>query len=110
MKNINSIIAIIASLVLAATITSALAKDEEVTLKGEAKCAKCALKEGASCQSVIQVQEHGKTINYYVAANKVGKEFHKNVCQDSKKVTATGAVKTVESKREVTLAKIEVTQ
>jgi hypothetical protein len=38
----------------------------------------------------------------------MAKEFHKNICKENKKVTATGTVKTVDGKREITVTKIEV--
>jgi hypothetical protein len=38
----------------------------------------------------------------------VSKKFHENLCQDSKKVTATGTVKEVNGKMELTPSKIEL--
>ena len=38
----------------------------------------------------------------------MAKEFHKNICKENKKVTATGTVKNVDGKREITVTKIEV--
>ena len=100
----------IAGLVLLTFTTPAFAADEgkEMTIKGEAKCAKCALKESSKCQTVIQAEEDGKTVTYYLADNKAAKDFHETVCQEAKKVTATGTVKTVDGKKELTVAKIEV--
>src|SRR4051794_3559136 len=96
-----------AALLLALAIPSAsFAKDKKVTISGEGKCAKCALKETDSCQNVIQAQEDGKTVNYYLAKNDVSKEFHDNICKESKKVTATGTVKEVDGKKELTASKI----
>jgi hypothetical protein len=83
-------------------------KDKEVTLKGEAKCGKCALKETDSCQNVIETKEDGKTVKYYLAKNDVSKEFHSNVCKETKKVTAKGTVKEVDGKKEFTAKKIEL--
>ena len=105
MKKLFTILASVAALTLA-TSTVALAADKEVTLTGEAKCAKCALKEGTKCQTVIETEKEGKTTKYYVADNDVAKGFHKDVCQGSKKVTATGTVAKVEGKQEITLTKI----
>src|SRR5437879_6216414 len=73
---------------------------EKVTITGEGKCAKCALKEADKCQNVIQVEEGGKKVNYYLAQNKIAKDFHENICKESKKVTATGTVKEVDGKKE----------
>jgi len=101
----------IAGLVLLSLATPSFAAEEgkDVTVTGEAKCAKCALKETAKCQTVIQAAgEDGKTVTYYLANNKTAKDFHENVCQEAKKVTATGTVKTVDGKKEFTVAKIEV--
>lgn len=100
----------IAGVVLLGLSTSTFAADKEVTLNGEAKCAKCALKETAKCQTVIETEgkDGGKPVKYYVANNDVAKAFHKNVCQENHKVTATGTVKEVEGKKEFTATKIEV--
>ena len=89
-----------------ATATPALAAGKEVTLQGEAKCAKCSLHEGDKCQTVIQTKEEGKTVTYYVAQNDVAKAFHKEVCTDAKKVKASGKVEEVDGKKKLTLAKI----
>src|SRR5689334_21996006 len=61
-----------------------------VTISGEGKCAKCALKETDTCQNVIQTKEDGKTVTYYIVKNDVADSFHKNVCKGPKKVTAKG--------------------
>jgi hypothetical protein len=101
---------IAAALVLAfATPTFAANKSKEKTITGEAKCAKCMLKETEKCQTVIQVEnKKGKTVNYYLADNDVSKAFHQNVCTEAKKVTATGKVKKVDGKNEFTVSKIEL--
>lgn len=84
-------------------------KAKEVTLKGEAKCAMCALKESDKCQTVIQTEaKNGKKVTYYLADNEVAKGFHENVCKGAKKVVATGTVKKVEGKRQLTASKIEL--
>lgn len=106
MKRSFAVLAAAAALVLFANAGTALAK--EVTITGEAKCAKCLLHEGDHCQTVIQTEKHGKTVNYYVVDNKVAKGFHKDVCHEAEKVTATGTVKKVAGKRELTLSKIEL--
>jgi hypothetical protein len=98
----------VAALLLAFTSSKALAAEETVTLAGDAKCAKCMLKEGKTCQTVIQVQKDGKTVSYYVADNDVSKAFHENVCHEAKKVTATGTVKKADGKNEVVLSKIDL--
>jgi hypothetical protein len=102
----------IAGLLLFALATPSFAADEgkakQRTITGEAKCAKCMLKETAKCQTVIQAEKNGKTVNYYLADNDVAKNFHENVCKEAKKVTATGTVKTVDGKQELTASKIEL--
>lgn len=80
---------------------------KEHTIKGEAKCAKCSLKEADKCQTVIQTEKNGKTTTYYLADNDVSKAFHKQVCQEPKKVTAVGTVKKVDGKEMLTASKIE---
>ena len=90
-----------------ATPTFAAEKPKDKTITGEAKCAKCMLKETDKCQTVIQVEgKNGKTVKYYVTDNDVSKAFHENVCTEAKKVTATGTVKKVEGKNELTVSKI----
>ena len=98
----------VAALFLAAVTLRTLAAGESVTITGEGKCAKCALKETKECQNVIQTEKDGKKINYYLVANDVSKEFHGKLCKDTKKVTATGTVKEVDGKLELTLTKIEL--
>ena len=83
-------------------------KGKEVTVTGDGKCAKCSLKETDSCQNVIEAKEDGKTVKYYLAKNDVSKEFHDNICKESKKVTATGTVKEEDGKKVLTASKIEL--
>jgi Family of unknown function (DUF6370) len=111
MKNISIILVAAAAFLVLALATPAFAADASKarTITGEAKCAKCMLKETDKCQTVIQVEnKKGKTINYYLVSNDVSKAFHQNVCKEAKKVTATGTVKRVDGKREFTASKIEL--
>jgi hypothetical protein len=113
MKKASILIAAVAGLVLLAFSTPSFAaesgKDKERKITGEAKCAKCALKEGDKCQTVIQTEnKKGKTVTYYLVDNDVSKAFHANVCKETKKVTATGTVKKVDGKNEFTVSKIEL--
>ena len=78
------------------------------TLTGEGKCAKCALHEADKCANVIQTKEDGKTVTYYLAQNKISKSFHENLCHAPEKVTATGTVKEVEGKLQMTPTKMEL--
>jgi hypothetical protein len=38
----------------------------------------------------------------------VSKDFHENICQENKKITATGTVKEVDGKMQLTATKIEL--
>ena len=108
MKKSLALVAGVAALLLAAATVRSLAADENVTITGEGKCAKCSLKETKECQNVIQTEKDGKKVNYYLVANDVSKEFHGKLCKETKKVTATGTVKEVDGKKEFTASKIEV--
>jgi hypothetical protein len=103
--------ALAAVVALANSLPAFAVSDEkaDVEIKGEAKCAKCMLKEGDECQTVIETKDKdGKTVKYYLAENKVAKDFHENVCTEAKKVKATGTVKEVAGKKQLTLSKIEL--
>jgi len=97
-----------AALLLAAVTMRTLAAPETITVTGEGKCAKCSLKETKECQNVIQAEKDGKMVNYYLVANDVSKDFHGKLCKESKKVTATGTVKEVDGKLQLTPTKIEL--
>jgi len=88
--------------------TAALGKAKEVTITGEGECAKCALHETKSCQTAINVDEHGKKVIYYLTQNKVSKEFHDHICKAPAKVMATGTVQEEHGKMELTPTKIEL--
>ena len=109
MKRVSLLaVGVVGLLMLAlATPTFAAEKPKEKTITGEAKCAKCMLKETDKCQTVIQGEgKNGKTVKYYLTENDISKAFHENVCTEAKKVTATGTVKKVEGKNELTVSKI----
>jgi RecG-like helicase len=106
MKKIISLIALTG--LITALAIPAFAGGKEVTITGEGKCAKCALHETDKCQNVIQTQENGKTVTYYLAHNSVSKEFHDNICKESKKITVTGTVKEKDGKKTLTPTKIEL--
>jgi hypothetical protein len=73
---------------------------KEQTLTGEAKCAKCALKETDTCQTVVVTEnKKGKTQTVYLEQNDVAKKFHENVCKETKKVSLTGTLKKGEDKK-----------
>jgi len=96
---------LMATLFATALTFSALAEDKEVTVTGDGQCAKCALKETKKCQNTIKTAD-GKT--YYITDNKVAKDFHNEICKETKKITATGTVKEKDGKMELTASKIEV--
>ena len=113
MKKTSLLLAGVTGLLLLALATPAFAakrdrsnRDKEVTLTGEAKCAKCLLKETDKCQTALQVEKKGKTLTYYLADNDVAKAFHEDVCKESKKVTVTGKLKKVNGKRGIAATKI----
>ena len=113
MKKASLLLTAIAGLLLLALATPTFAADtpKETTIKGEAKCAKCMLKETDNCQTVIQAENKtGKTVTYYLADNDVSKAFHHNVCKETKKAAATGTVKKVDGKNVFTVSKIEITK
>ena len=97
-----------AAMLLTSTASQSWADDKEVTIKGDAKCAKCTLHEGDACKTVIQTKKEGKTQTYYLVENDVSKAFKEDVCETSKPVVATGKVKEADGKKELTLTKIEV--
>jgi hypothetical protein len=106
MKKLALLVAGAAMIVAMATPSFAA---DETTITGEGKCGKCALKETAKCQNVVVVEgKDGKSENYYLVQNDVSKNFHENICKESKKVTVTGTNKKVEGKNEFTATKIEV--
>jgi hypothetical protein len=110
MKRNIAVITGIAGLFLLALATPSFADDKgkEVTITGEGQCAKCILKETDKCQNAIQTTQNGKKVTYYLADNDVSKNFHDDLCKEAKKVTATGTVKEVDGKKELTVTKIEV--
>ncbi|MEP6662397.1 MAG: DUF6370 family protein [Verrucomicrobiota bacterium] len=98
----------LAVLIALSVAWTAGAADQVKTIQGDAVCAKCALGKSDSCQTAIQVKDGDKTVTYYAENNKVAKDFHGNICKDTKKVVATGTVKDVDGKKEIVLSKIEV--
>jgi hypothetical protein len=111
MKKSKLILTVAAGLLLAVSTSRLLALDassKEVTITGNAVCAKCALHESDKCQTVIQAQVAGKAVNYYLTDNDVSKGFHKDICGNAgEKVTATGTVTEKDGKELLTVSKIE---
>ena len=99
-----------AGLFLSTTLPTLQAEDSDspVTLTGLLVCGKCTLHLCSECQNVLQVQQDGKTVNYWLKQNGVSKDFHSNVCQtDGEKVSVTGTVKEKDGKEILTASKIE---
>jgi len=97
---------LVAGMTMALGVTARAADTK--TLSGDGKCAKCALKETKECQNTVQVKEGDKTVTYYLVENDVSKDFHSNICKGPKKVKASGTVKEVDGKMQLTATKIEV--
>lgn len=93
---------------LAATPVRAESGGKEITIHGKGMCAKCCLKEGDTCQNVVQVEKDGKKTSYYLVDNVTSKDFHSNICKAVKPVTVTGVCRKVEGKLQVTASKIEL--
>ena len=111
MKKASLLFTSLAALALLALVTpsTALAKGKEVTITGEAKCAKCLLHQSDKCQTVIQTEgKNGKTVTYYLTDTDAAKGFHESVCHEAKKVTATGTAKKVDGKRELAATEIKI--
>jgi Family of unknown function (DUF6370) len=77
------------------------------TITGEGKCAKCALGETKTCQNVIEVEENGKTVKYYLVHDKVAKAYHGTVCKATVKTTATGEVEEKDGKKVLTATSVK---
>ena len=108
MKNFMFILA--AGLLMAASSPRLFADDTNapVTLSGLLACGKCSLHICTECQNILQVQQDGKTVNYWLTQNAISKDFHSNICgTDGEKVTVTGTVKDDGDKHILTASKIE---
>lgn len=101
MKNTSKLIA--AALLTLGFAATGFAKDISVT--GEGKCAKCALKKSDSCQNVVEVKDGDKTTLYYLTGD-VSKGFHKNLCSSTAKVKVSGEVSEKDGKQEIKVSKI----
>ena len=94
---------------VAATLTLAALADDanEVTLTGMMVCGKCKLHVTKSCQNVLQVEQNGTNVDYFLTQNQVSKDFHSNICTtDGEKATVTGTVKEKHGKEVLTPTKI----
>ncbi len=79
----------------------------ETKIEGEAVCAKCNLKTATACQAAITVTgADGKKETILADNNDVSKAFHKQICQDTKKVKAEGVITEKDGKKTIALTKI----
>ena len=84
----------------------AMAADKEVTLTGEGKCAKCALKKADKCQNVLEVKHKGETKLYYLTGE-ASQAFHGEICSKTKNVKVTGKSSSSDGKNYIAVSKIE---
>ena len=108
MKTTLALASCLGVLLLATAGLLAVPADEKVTVTGEGKCGKCALKEAESCQNVIQTKKDGKPVTYFLVENEVSKAFHGKLCKESRQVTATGTVKELDGKLYLTATKLDL--
>jgi hypothetical protein len=81
---------------------------EKATITGSLVCGKCKLQLTDKCQSILQVEKDGQTVNYYLADNETAKAAHKNICGGTaEKVTVNGCVEEKDGKQILTACKIE---
>ncbi len=92
---------LIAACLFAVTVAATAA---EKTITGDGMCAKCELNETKTCQNAIKAGG----VTYYLAENKVSKDFHKNLCSTTAKVKAIGEVTEKDGKKVLTVSKIEL--
>lgn len=94
-------------LAIALTSCSTFHKSSEVTMTGMMVCGKCKLHITKECQNVLQVQQDGQTVNYFLVMNQVSKDFHHNICMtDGEKATVTGTVEEKDGQEILTPTKI----
>ena len=108
MKKFNLFLTLAAGFVAATLTLAALADDtNQVTLTGMMVCGKCKLHITKQCQNVLQVENDGTNLNYFLVQNKVSKDFHPTICTtDGEKTTVTGTVKVKHGKEVLTPTKI----
>jgi hypothetical protein len=113
----RKLIPMFAVAILSVGFTAAFAAEgKDVTITGQAQCAKCALKETQSCQNVVVATEDGKEVKYYLEQNDVAKAAHQKLgfCTapkgDGPKVKVTGNCVKKDDKLVVTATKIEAVE
>ena len=101
---VTMLVALALGCILAA---NAPAAEKEVTLTGKIMCARCELKEAKKCQTVIQVQEAGKTVTYWFLDKGNKEDYHDEVCGGGRKDgTVTGTVTEKDGKKWITPRKV----
>ncbi len=108
MKKLKLTVALLAGLAVASlTPTAFAADDKEVTVTGNACCAKCALHTSDKCETVLVATVDGKEATYHLTG-KDAKDFHAKICENSgEKVTVTGTVTEKDGKEMLKATKIE---
>ena len=106
----KQLLTLIALLGLVSVPAFAESKGKEITVKGEAQCAKCNLKTAAECQTVIISEKDGKKTTYYLAKNAVSDKFHEEVCKAPHAVSVTATCKKEGDKLVLTASKAELTK
>ena len=106
----DQLLTLIALLGLVSVPAFAESKGKEITVKGEAQCAKCNLKTATECQTVIISEKDGKKTTYYLAKNAVSDKFHEEVCKVPKAAEVTATCKKEGDKLVLTASKAEVTK
>lgn len=113
----RKLIPMLAVAILSVGFTAVLAADgKDVTVTGQAQCAKCALKEAPACQNVVVATEDGKEVKYYLVQNDVAKGAHQKLgfCTapkgDGPKVKVTGNCEVKDGKNLLTASKIEAVE
>lgn len=91
-----------------AAVALGWAAENEVTLVGDAQCAKCSLGQTPECANAMVVKQDGKDVTYFIADNAVSKDLHDKICTEVKPVKITGVVKETAGRKEITAAKIEL--
>jgi hypothetical protein len=93
--------------VLAVTLSLRAEEKKDVTVKGTVMCAKCELKEGSKCQTVVRVKEGGKEVTYYFQDRGAKESYHEEVCGGGRQeATVTGVVSEKDGKKWLTPSKV----
>lgn len=104
-----ALLAGLAALILTTNLHAADAS-KQVTVTGQACCAKCALHLSDKCQTVVKATVDGKEVTYYLTG-KEAKAFHEKICTGpGEQVTVTGSVTEKDGKQMLKASKIEETK